>query len=96
MAIILEEERPQTNWVAILGGFVIVVLIFIACYYVFFKKPEIIDVVVPADLEQVSLLAKVQKLDPQAIVNSSNFKMLRDYAPPLVLPPAGRANPFRP
>jgi len=51
---------------------------------------------VPADLEQISLLAQIQKIDPRAVVNSSNFRMLRDYAPPLVLPPAGRANPFRP
>lgn len=96
MAIILEEERRQTNWVAILGGFVIVLLVFIASYYLFFKKPEFIDVVIPPDLEQISLLAQIQTLDPQAVVNSSNFKMLRDYAPPLVLPPAGRTNPFRP
>jgi hypothetical protein len=96
MAIILEEERPQTNWVGILGGIVIVVLIFVACYYLFFKKPELIDVVVPRDLEQISLLAQVQEIDPQAIVNSANFRMLQNYAPTLILPPAGRANPFRP
>lgn len=95
MSIILEEERPQTNWFGIIGAIVVVAIVFIGSYYLFFKKPELIDVVVPSGLEHLNQLSQITALDPQAVVNSSNFKMLRDFTTPLALPAAGRANPFR-
>ncbi|MEK7512598.1 MAG: hypothetical protein AAB601_00165 [Patescibacteria group bacterium] len=96
MAIILEEEKKPINWVSIVGIGVVVLVVFFGSYYLFFKKPQLIDVVAPIDLSNINALAQVQVFDPQAIVNSSNFKALKDFTTPLVLPPTGRSNPFRP
>lgn len=96
MAIILEEERKPTNWAAIAGTIAVVFLVFIGAYYLFFKKPELIDAVVPSKLEPINVISQIPQIDPLSIVNSSNFKLLRDYTTPLVTPPIGRGNPFRP
>lgn len=96
MAIILEEEKKPVNWFAIVTGAVVALIVLVGGYYLFFKKPELIEVVVPGPLQRIETLSKVPRLDPQAIVNSSNFRSLKDYTSPL--PPAvkGRANPFLP
>jgi hypothetical protein len=95
MSIVLEEEQVQKNWFGIITVIVVVAIVFIGSYYLFFKKPELIDVVLPSGLENLNQLSQITALDPQAVVNSSNFKMLRDFTSPLVLPAAGRSNPFR-
>jgi hypothetical protein len=96
MAIILEEEKKPTNWASIVGTITIVFLVFIGAYYLFFKKPELIDEVIPPSLSNLNVISQIHQIDPQAIVNSSNFKILRDYTTPLVTPATGRGNPFRP
>ena len=95
MAITIEEEKKPVNWIGIIGAIVIVASIFIGGYYLFFKKPELIEVVVPSNLQDLNKIAQV-KFNPQEVVDSVVFKALRDYSQPLQLPPKGRPNPFKP
>lgn len=96
MAILLEEEKKPVNWFGIIAGIVVALIIVIGGYVLFFKKPDLIEVVVPQELQDITTLSKVPPLDPQAVVNSSNFKSLKDYTSPLPNPVKGRSNPFAP
>lgn len=95
MAIIIEEEKKKTNWTAVATVAVVLVTIFVGGYYLFFKNPELIEVVAPDNLQRLNELSQA-KFEPNAVVNSPVFKALRDFTTPLTLPPAGRANPFQP
>jgi flagellar basal body-associated protein FliL len=94
MAIVVEEEK-KTNWVTIITVVVVLAIVFVGGYYLFFKNPELIEVVAPDRLQQLNQLSQA-KFDPSAVVDSPAFKALRDYTSPLVLPSAGRADPFQP
>ncbi|MFH1161899.1 MAG: hypothetical protein V1696_01300 [Candidatus Jorgensenbacteria bacterium] len=94
MAIVVEEEK-KTNWVTVITVVVILAVVFIGGYYLFFQNPGLIEVVVPDRLQQLNELSQA-KFDPNAVLDSPVFKALRDYSTPLVLPQAGRANPFQP
>ena len=96
MAIILEEEKKPVNWFGMIAGIVAALIVLIGGYYLFFKKPQFIEVVVPGPLQQIETISKVPPLDPQAVINSSNFRALRDYTTPLPEPVKGRQNPFAP
>ncbi len=94
MAIVVEEEK-KGSWITIITVAVILVIVFTGGYYLFFKNPELIEVVAPDRLQQLNQLSQA-KFDPAAVIDSPLFKALRDYTAPLVLPQAGRANPFQP
>ena len=95
MAIVFEEEKKSTNWVAILSVSVIVIAIFVGSYYLFFKKPELIEIITPKQLQDLSKLSKLS-FDPDTVINSPSFKLLRQYGTSIAQPMPGRNNPFRP
>lgn len=96
MAILVEEEKKSVNWVGILTALVIVGILFAGGYYVFFKDPGVIEgITAPKELQNITQLSKTN-IDPNKIIQSAEFKNLRDLADPLNLPSAGRANPFKP
>lgn len=93
MAVIIDEEKKPVNWFAIGVLAVIVIIIFAGGYYLFFKKPELIETVAPKELDRLNSLSRVS-FDPNSVLDSSAFKALRQYASPPALPAAGRDNPF--
>ena len=96
MAIVVQEEAKKVNWVAVLTVLVVVVVIFASLYFLLFKKPELIEIVVPGRLENLNSLSKVP-FDPEGVVNDPAFKVLRRYASPVSKTSTpGKANPFRP
>ena len=95
MAIVVEEEKRETNWVAILTAAIVIVVLFAGSYFLFFKKPELIEIVVPKRLEDLSKISKVT-FDPQLVIDAPAFKLLKQYDVPTTLPTPGRNNPFRP
>lgn len=95
MAILVEEEKKPVNWVAILTVIIIVIVIFLGAYLLFFKKPELIEVVAPGSLKNVSELSKIS-LDAGSVLDSANFKLLRQYTTNVKPPAPGRSNPFVP
>ncbi len=96
MAILVQETKKETNWVAVLSTIIIILVIFVGAYFLFFKKPELIEVVAPGSLQNVSSISKLS-FDPESVLNSPTFKLLRQLPPSTAEPPSpGRSNPFRP
>jgi len=96
MAIVVQEEGKRINWIAALTVAVVVIVIFAGLYFLLFKKPELIEVVVPGRLQSINTLSQVP-FDPEAVVNDPAFKVLRRYASPVSRTNTpGKANPFQP
>jgi len=95
MAISIEQDKKKTNWLNILLAIIIVVAIFAGAYFLFFKKPELIEVVVPGQFEDLTKISEIE-FDPQGLLNSPEFKVLRQFQIDAELPEAGRSNPFSP
>jgi uncharacterized protein YpmB len=93
MAIIIEEVKPPRNWGMLIGVIVVVIIVFIGVYFLFFKKPVLIEMVIPTPVATTKQLSQL-KFDPLSVQNNEVFKTLRQYS---VLPTAGelgRTNPF--
>lgn len=96
MAVIIEEgEKKPFNWMLLMIIGVIVIIIFVGGYYLFFKKPELIEVVAPRELEPLEKISQVE-FDPTTVLNSTNFKILRQFTVSTTPPAVGRSNPFIP
>lgn len=95
MAITVEQEKKPINWVAALVTIIIVAVLFIGSYFLFFKKPELIEIVVPGTLQNVSSISRLT-VDPEDVLNLPTFKLLRQYGTSVTIPTPGRSNPFKP
>ncbi len=96
MAIVLEEEKKPINWTTIIAIGFIILVIFIGGYYVFFQRPELIEVVAPVELQRISSLSSLQ-FKPEEVIEAPEFKMLRRYGGSFsVTSKVGRDNPFEP
>ncbi|MCL4400325.1 hypothetical protein M1506_03570 [Patescibacteria group bacterium] len=95
MAIIVQEEKKPVNWLNLIVVVVFVVLIFAVAYFIFFNKPEFIDVVLPGNLKDINTLSQVQ-INPGPVVDELQKYFTTNYNPSLVPPAPGRANPFVP
>jgi hypothetical protein len=93
MAIVIEQEKKKVNWITILSLAVFLFAIFFGGYYLFFKQPELIDVVAPAELERLRAISEV-RFDPRDVVDSPSFQALRDFSGTLPALRPGKANPF--
>jgi len=95
MAILIEEDKPPINWVGILTAIVVVAVLFAGVYYIFFKKPQILEnIAVPPELKANEPLVGIT-FDPSPLIERLN-KFFRQYAETVVIPAAGRENPFSP
>ena len=95
MAIEFEQEKNGLPIMGILIGAVVIGAVFFGSYFLLFKKPEIIDVVLPGGLRAVSEISQIP-FQPETIVSSEKFKALRQYGTRLAPPQAGKSNPFLP
>lgn len=95
MAIVVEQEKKKVNWITALSVTVFLVVVFFGGYYLFFKQPELIDIVVPAEFERLRVISEV-RFSPREVVDSPVFQGLRDFAGTLPTPRTGKANPFSP
>lgn len=95
MAIIVEEPKAPKNWGLIIGIVAVVVVIFSGFYFLFFKQPVLIEMVIPAPIQETESLAKIT-FDPTSIQNNEVFKTLRQYAASTTVGELGRPNPFLP
>ncbi len=93
MAIVVEQEKKKANWITILSVVVFLAVVFFGGYYLFFKQPELIDVVAPAELERLRAISSV-RFNPREVVDSPIFQGLRDFAGTAPSPRTGKANPF--
>ncbi len=95
MAIIVEQEKKPVNWFNIAIVTVFVVVLFLLMYFIFFKKPELVEVVVPAKLQNLSQISQAQ-LDPTPVVNELNQYFSNNTSQSVSIPTPGRSNPFQP
>ncbi len=97
MAIVIEEERNGGNIVKILMWLLILVVVAVAGYYIFFAEPELVEIVVPPNLQNknISSLTGIN-LNPEEVVGGREFKSLKQYVNPPQPGNAGKSNPFAP
>jgi hypothetical protein len=94
MAIIVEEEnRGGGNWGSIVLWIMVFAILGIAVYYIFFKRPDLVEVATPQNFQNAVQLSKIN-LNPQDVVSSPLFKSLQTYAQPVAPVPSRRDNPF--
>lgn len=96
MAIVIEEEKKPVNWFAMVIVFIILGIVGFGSYVLFFKKPELIEVVAPRQLQEIDRISELT-FDPASVIDSPVFKSLRQYAADISktqIP--GRDNPFQP
>jgi len=95
MAILVEQEKKPINWFNIIVIAVVIVVLFSVVYFVFFSSPELIDVVVPGNLNSIKELSQVQ-VDPTPVVSTLNKYFTGNFGTSLSIPTPGRSNPFLP
>jgi lipoprotein signal peptidase len=95
MAIQIEQEKKKTNWFNLVLVALFIVVLFLVTYFIFFKKPELIDVVAPGSLQSISQISQIQ-LDPTPVVQTLNKYFTGNYGAALTIPTPGRSNPFAP
>ena len=93
MAIIIQEERNTSGVMSFLAWIVILGIIGGGIYYVFFKKPDLIEVVAPGSFQSTQEISKIN-LDAGRVVNDPHFQALRSHVTPRTPATPGRANPF--
>jgi hypothetical protein len=96
MSIIVEEERKKVNWFSLFAVIVIAGVLFAGVYFLLFQKPELIEIVLPSELQGISSISRLS-FDPEGIMDSAAFKSLRRYGSNVQSTQTpGRENPFRP
>ena len=95
MAIAVEQEKKPVNIVGLLIGAVVVATLFLGIYFFLFSKPEIIDVVLPADLKDMNKISDIP-FQPEKVLSSEKFKILKKEAGEVAAPVLGKGNPFLP
>ncbi len=95
MAIIIEEEKKAVNWFGIILALVVVGVLFAGGYILFFKKPELIEVVAPGKFQDLSKISQLS-FNPQELLDSPQFKALKQFGVDVTVPQPGRSNPFKP
>ena len=93
MAIIIEEERRGMSPLRILTWLIILGTIGFASYYIFFKHPQVVDVVVDPGLKNTAQLSTI-KLNRATIDNDAVYNSLKSYITVPTEGQAGRLNPF--
>ena len=99
MAVVFEERKDRLAVVNIVGWIVILIIAAVAVYYIFFRWPEIVDVRVPPQFQNIqSIVESEVELSPESVINNPAFQIRRQHVPPPVVHPEnfGRANPFIP
>ncbi len=96
MAIIVEEEKKGGGgFIGFLTWIILIGVIAFAAYYIFFKKPEVVDVVIPANFENINQIT-AKRIEPEEIQNNPVFKsLITDPTYPTNVQ-IGRVNPFLP
>ena len=95
MAIIIEPERQNRfGALGLLAWIVAIAVIIAAVYYVFFRRPELIDVALPSGLQGSREILNVN-VDPDLLI-SGPLRFRRQHVPEPTPRNLGRANPFLP
>ncbi len=97
MAIVIEEEKNNLDLFRLAGWAAIIVVLVVAAYYIFFASPELVIISPPASVQSLPPVTEFT-LQPDAVLASPAFQLLKPPSFPLPTPqgPAAvsRPNPF--
>ena len=93
MAISVGEERNTKMMMKIVAGAIVVVALVVATYILFFTKPPQIEVFAPPEVQTISQISEIS-VDPSVVINSPEYKALKEHVLPPNLGEFGRTNPF--
>ena len=94
MAIVVEEEKNTRAGIAgLLMWAVIIIAVIVAAYYIFFKRPELVELATPARFANIEQLLK-EEIKPEEVLSNPRFRNLQPYVKPLAPPAGGSENPF--
>jgi uncharacterized protein (DUF58 family) len=93
MAIVVEERGQGTGLVSVLIWLLLLAVVALGFYFVFFKKPELIDIARPPGYETVEQISRIS-LDPESVVQNPKFRALKAHLTPSEAQTSGRTNPF--
>lgn len=92
MAIVIEERKTKSGFITVVLWLVILGVIIGAAYYLFFSQPQLIEVVVPSNLQNAQAITKIS-VNPQIVVPL--LQNLKVYIQSGTVPTnLGRSNPF--
>ncbi|MCL5733516.1 MAG: hypothetical protein M1334_02525 [Patescibacteria group bacterium] len=92
MAIVIEEKKTKSGFVTVILWLVVLGIIIGAAYYLFFNQPQLIEVVVPGNLQSAQNLTKIS-VNPQIV--EPLLQSLHSYIQSTGAPTnIGRPNPF--
>jgi len=93
MAITVEQGKSKKGLFGLVSVVSVVIALLIATYVLFFTETPQIEVFVPSEIETISQISEVD-IDPSAIINSQEYKALKEHVLPPELGEFGRKNPF--
>ena len=94
MAIVVEEEhKSHQSLTGLITGGIVFVILAVAVYYVFFKRPDLVEVVTPANFANTAVLSHIN-LQPDEVINSAAFQALSTQVQPVATSTGTGANPF--
>lgn len=98
MAIVVEDEpKSRGGLVGLIVWGLVIIIVGVAVYYVFFKRPDLVEQATPANFSNTEALSKID-LKPDEVINSPSFQALVTEeelgVQPLTSQSGGRANPF--
>lgn len=94
MAILVEEEKNNYSRLSgIIAWALVIAVVVFGAYYVFFKRPDIVELATPTDLREVEGLLEIS-ISPKKIIESPAFQNLKPYVSPLNPKTTGKSNPF--
>lgn len=95
MAIVIEEEKREINWYALIIAAVVIAVIGATVYFLFFIKPELAEVVVPNRLKELPEIVKIKLNQADVFENSFVKNNLNEYIKPIISEGAYNSNPFQ-
>ncbi|MBI4085375.1 MAG: hypothetical protein HY432_02640 [Candidatus Liptonbacteria bacterium] len=93
MAIIIEEKRDSGILASLLIWIITLGIITTSVYYIFFKKPELVEFTASPSLNNIQELAKIS-INSDKLINDSVFQSLEKYIDAPEPKNIGRTNPF--
>lgn len=97
MAILIEQDKKNINWVPLAGFFVIVVAVITTIYYLFIVNPGKIENIISPELKPLSEIGKIN-FNPDQLISNQQFKALTSQVTftPAAPDSLGKSNLFLP
>lgn len=91
--MIIEEKGNNNALIDFLVWIAILIIIGSGIYYIFFKKPELIQFTASSSFKDVQQLSKIN-ISSDQLINSPQFQALKQHITAVEPKDIGRTNPF--